>query len=55
MCAWLKSGKSMEALFEKELPVLLRIGQREERYDNTHILILSSKRNFVFQTRQGEM
>jgi len=30
----------MEALFEKELPVLLRIGEREERYENTHILIL---------------
>lgn len=27
----------MEALFEKELPVLLRVGEREERYgDRIH-------------------
>lgn len=28
----------MEALFEKELPVLLRVGEREERYVDAYML-----------------
>ena len=29
----------MEALFERELPVLLRVGEREERYVDMHIFM----------------
>ena len=33
----------MEALFEKELPVLLRVGEREERYTDVCILTATLK------------
>lgn len=33
----------MEALFEKELPVLLRVGEREDRYTDVCILTATLK------------